>query len=91
MRHKFFCPYCGLHVTRSRRRCPSCHADIRRQLLVHDAAVVIARKVIEVFSDLLMEMEIRDAFDESYAIARAGLEAFIQKDGEDFRERFSPN
>jgi hypothetical protein len=94
MRNKFFCPHCDRHVPKDTRTlCPACHADITWHLLIHDAAVVVAWKVVELFEGVLREEERRDAFDECYLVARAGLEAFLQKSGERFHGwvRFSPN
>ncbi len=46
------------------------------QFLQHDAAVAMAKVIVEIFRPLLRAEEVRDAFDEVYAAATAGLRAY---------------
>lgn len=42
----------------------------------HDAAIAIARTILEIISPCLRPEEYRDAFDEFYQAVSAGLEAY---------------
>lgn len=46
------------------------------QFLQHDAAVAMAKAIVEIFRPLLRQEEYRDAIDEVYAAVTAGLRAY---------------
>jgi hypothetical protein len=46
------------------------------QFLQHDAAVAMAKAIVEIFRPLLRPEEVRDAIDEVYAAVKAGLQAY---------------
>lgn len=44
--------------------------------LEHDCAVIMARELVEIVSNLIRPEERKDAFDEFYSVCKAGIEAF---------------
>lgn len=45
--------------------------------LQHDAAVAMARALVEIIAPCLREEEQRDAFEEFYRVCHAGIEAYV--------------
>jgi len=49
--------------------------------LQHDAAVAMAKSILEIIGDCLREEEHRDAFEEFYRVCREGIETYsLHKD-----------
>jgi hypothetical protein len=47
------------------------------QFLQHDAAVAMAKAIVEIFRPFRRPEEYQDAFDEVYAAVKAGLQAYV--------------